>query len=678
MQKMKFRIYPIFIFSLCLLLPSSIKALSPAEILNRESECTSIELAEAKEDGSLTKVECFDSYQDAKNSMNNSSIDNLVILENRVIIDAKYAVIDYDIDYPSWHRGYILLYTSSTNNIEAAYIRGGTPDEAAMIDFDYNTKRVKIKVAGITGWINKYDDSLKLYDIIPISWVKTFQYYKVGNDTLTHYLPGNVYGTKGQYAINIDKKPSMLNDGIYYSYDGNYFYTSMKTLLQDYKNDNYNQAINKDNPYYNYYQYLAFRTKTNYSSENIDQYISLRTSSGSKMLTTGSLFINAQDTYGTNAILMMAIGMNESDRGRSPYAQNRNNLFGLNAVDKNPSNASYYDSIEDCINTYSYAWLSYGFLDPRDYRYFGGNLGNKYQGLNYKYASDPFWAEKAASYYYDIDKMFGFQDRNSYKTAVLNNEYNNTVFAYKTPGGEIVKDYQYKKKNASIVILEEVEGQTVNGTNIWYKIQSDGMLNDNLDIIGSSKDNPRVTYNWEKNVVYVSKSYFKKIDEQNSETPVNPSNPSTPNEEEKPTPKKVSLIVTEASYEYKDGYISKISPGTSVETIKNNLTNTGGVITITDSNGNTKESGNIATGNRINITSGVTETLIVLIYGDINGDGNISAVDYVNVKNHIMGSNTLNDFQAKAADVNGDGNISAVDYVNIKNYIMGSENVIKN
>ena len=27
---------------------------------------------------------------------------------------------------------------------------------------------------------------------------------------------------------------------------------------------------------------------------------------------------------------------------------------------------------------------------------------------------------------------------------------------------------------------------------------------------------------------------------------------------------------------------------------------------------------------------------------------------------------------------NGGGNISAVDYVNIKNYIMGSENVIKN
>ena len=42
--------------------------------------------------------------------------------------------------------------------------------------------------------------------------------------------------------------------------------------------------------------------------------------------------------------------------------------------------------------------------------------------------------------------------------------------------------------------------------------------------------------------------------------------------------------------------------------------------------------------------------------------------------------NTLTTFcqGLKYGDVNGDGNISAVDYVNIKNYIMGSENVIKN
>ena len=68
----------------------------------------------------------------------------------------------------------------------------------------------------------------------------------------------------------------------------------------------------------------------------------------------------------------------------------------------------------------------------------------------------------------------------------------------------------------------------------------------------------------------------------------------------------------------------------------------------------------------------------VLIYGDVNGDGNISAVDYVNIKNHIMGTNTLSGINQKAADVNNDGNISAVDYVNVKNYIMGLDNSINN
>ena len=70
--------------------------------------------------------------------------------------------------------------------------------------------------------------------------------------------------------------------------------------------------------------------------------------------------------------------------------------------------------------------------------------------------------------------------------------------------------------------------------------------------------------------------------------------------------------------------------------------------------------------------------LNVLIYGDSNGDGNISAVDYVTVKNHIMSSIVLSNNYLKAADVNNDGKVTAVDYVNIKNYIMGTDNVIKN
>ena len=654
----------LFIFFFLAFMPFYVDALSPAEILNRVSECPQIELAEAKEDGSLLKVACYTNYQEAKNAMNTTALDNLVILENRVIIDAKYAVVDYDIDYPTGHKGYMDIYTTSSGSTINGYVNGGTPDEAAMIDVDYNTKRVKIKIAEITGWINKYDGSLKLYDIVPLAWVKTPQYYRVTDSSLIHYYPGNVYGTKGEISYAIDKKPVMLANGTYYSYDGHYFYTSMKSLLQDYKNGNYNQAVNPNQPYYNYYQYVGFRTKTNYTAENIDQYIASRTSDKeSKMLSTGNYFINAQNAYGTNAALMMAIGMNESGRGTSWIAKNKNNLFGLNAIDQSPGeSANYFASVEDCINEYSYIWLAYGYLDPRDYRYYGANLGNKYQGLNYKYASDPFWAEKAAHYYYDLDSMFGFQDHGSYQVAVLNNDYSNTVYAKKTPGGENVADYQYKQKGSSIVILAEVEGPAINGNTVWYKIQADGMLDGNLNIIGSSKDNPRVTYNWDNNMVYVPAAYFTKLN--------STMDPSTPG---KPSNKPISSIVTEAGYQYGNGNIYGISPGTSVETIKSNLTNTGGIITITDANGNIKETGNIGTGDKVNITSGIIETLNILIKGDLTGDGLINSADLLRMRQHLLGTRLSGIYeQAAYMEYN---TINSANLLKIRQYLLGQTDI---
>lgn len=704
---MKNKILIVLSFMFFIFPTSKVEAMLPSEILTRQ-ECPSIELAEAKEDGSLVKVECYDTYQAAKDIMNQTENDNLVIIETGIIIDAKYAVVDYDISYPSedTQYRYIDVYKKSSGTTTNGYLRGGTPDEAAMLDYDYNTKRVKIKVAGLTGWIDKdyrgYGSNG--YDIVPLIWVTTPQSYTVTDNTLVHNFPGNVYG-KGGTSYTIDKKPIMLEAGTYYSYDGHYFYSNMKSLLDDYKNGNYNQAVNKDTPYYNYYQYLSFRTKTSYSSENINQYISLRTSDKeSKMLNTGEYFINTQNNYGINAILMMAIGMNESGRGTSDIAKTKNNLFGLNAVDATPGeSANYFLSVENCIDEYGYVWLSYGYIQPGDYRFRGANLGNKSQGLNYKYASDPFWAEKAASYYYDLDSMFSFQDYNSYQLAVLNNDYSNTVYAKKTPGGENVSSsyYQYKVKESAIVILEELEGTEVNGNKIWYKIQSDPTLDTNQNYIGDSKSNPRIIYDFNTSIAYVPAAYFTKVntvtvsDDQSNTNPDNVSgeeviesapnpnpNPApTPTPTPTPTPppaKKVSAIVEEANYKYGNGNIYGIKPGTSVKTIKKNLTNTGGVITVTDANGNTKENGNIGTGDKVNITSGTTEVLTVLIYGDINGDGNISAVDYVKIKNHIMGSSTLNNVYTKVADVNNDGNISAVDYVNVKNYIMGVDNVIKN
>lgn len=57
--------------------------------------------------------------------------------------------------------------------------------------------------------------------------------------------------------------------------------------------------------------------------------------------------------------------------------------------------------------------------------------------------------------------------------------------------------------------------------------------------------------------------------------------------------------------------------------------------------------------------------------GDVNGDGKITATDYVNVKFHVLGKLRLSGTASKAADVNGDGKITATDYVNIKFHVLG-------
>ena len=81
----------------------------------------------------------------------------------------------------------------------------------------------------------------------------------------------------------------------------------------------------------------------------------------------------------------------------------------------------------------------------------------------------------------------------------------------------------------------------------------------------------------------------------------------------------------------------------------------------------------IKTGQTISITDGTTTfTYTISIQGDVDGDGNIGATDYVKIKNYIMEkeNSELNIAQSLAADVDGNNEIGATDYVKIKNSIM--------
>lgn len=99
-------------------------------------------------------------------------------------------------------------------------------------------------------------------------------------------------------------------------------------------------------------------------------------------------------------------------------------------------------------------------------------------------------------------------------------------------------------------------------------------------------------------------------------------------------------------------------------------------IIVKDKNGNvSKEDSYITTNTQIQIiekeSKQVLQEYVCIIYGDVNCDGEITASDYVLIKNHIMEVKQIADInEKKAADVNNDIEITAGDYVLIKNSIM--------
>ena len=126
------------------------------------------------------------------------------------------------------------------------------------------------------------------------------------------------------------------------------------------------------------------------------------------------------------------------------------------------------------------------------------------------------------------------------------------------------------------------------------------------------------------------------------------------------------------NYTEKDNKISKIGPNITIENFLKNIQVTDNLkVTVTPANENQTL---IGTGTKATISEKehgiVLEEYECIVYGDINGDGNITPADYVKIKNHIMNVNKLQNVYKTAADVSRDGNITPADYVRVKNHIM--------
>lgn len=372
----------------------------------------------------------------------------------------------------------------TTENGTQGYTNGCYGADAAFLGIENG--KVKFKMSGVIGYVNPSEVEVRNMDPeIPTTYISN---YRVEDGELKHVIQLDVNNYKSGNVITIGRAPSGMSDGTYYSYDGIYFYPDtldgFKMMIDDYRGGTSYRAVNANNPYYNYYQYLPTRTISNYTSEDLKVDFSSYTSkmtgypakdNESQLYGEHVSFIEYQNEYGVNAMMSLGLAKNESAMGTSAISYNKNNLFGIGAYDSNTAAAKAFSTVRESIRYFDKNVISEGYLDPLDVvaggRYYGGHFGNKSSGFNVKYASDPYWGEKEASYYYNFDKAYGNQDYNKYTIGIKGSNGNYNI--KKEPTTSSVSLYQTtKNRNIPFVILDTI----TNSEGTWYKVQTDPTL----------------------------------------------------------------------------------------------------------------------------------------------------------------------------------------------------------
>ena len=424
--------------------------------------------------------------------------ENLVLVCDDKVIKMEYGVVNF-INKDALE---IENYSSDIN--ENAYINPAYVGDAAYLNTSSNGKYVDFVLAGDKGTI-----SIDSVELIPFELLNVrISQYSIEDNKLYHNIKKNLSHDYYSNNILLDEKPSYLDEGeSYYSYDGHYFYNDFKLMIDDYRKDEYDNAINSDNPYYNYYQYLPHRSYTNYSVDEVKNYftnvlfldgkiqfyddLNLDNANDdvnlSQMYDEYSSFFCYEKLYGANAMMMISLAVHESSYGKSFLAFSKNNLFGHAAYDSSAErSASRYNNIDSSIYSHAKYYISRSYAGVHSSVYHGSFFGNKNSGMNVMYSSDPYWGENAASYYYRFDEALGFKDKNTYALGIIENE--NKVSVYK---GENLRNLSFELENVnnySVILLEELDDA--------YKIQVDASYSDEY------------LYDPEKSIGYISKDYI--------------------------------------------------------------------------------------------------------------------------------------------------------------------------
>lgn len=446
-------------------------------------------------------------HQAMKN--NKANYYNLGIVKDGVVYEAEHAIVVFNSsDACDVNISYINVTDSTEGYTNACYGKDG-----AYISTNDSGTRIRFMLSGVEAW-GSFDDMT----IVPVeSLTTTITSYIVDEGTLYHLIKTEMEDDNYASIISNGDAPSYLEEGqSYYSYDGHYFYHAedISIMLEDYYNGVRDGSVNPDDPYYNYYQFVSHRTLTNVSASEAEDYIentmgikgfmqsysdrdldsSDDTLTRSQLYKSTDAFWMYQYEYGANALMMLALSYNETYYGHSSLSYTRNNLFGHAAYDSDvEANASRYLSIDHSIYSHAKYYISGSYASPLKSQFHGSFFGNKASGMNVSYASDPYWGEKAASYYEMIDTAFGSKDKNSYTLGIKTSTDSFYIYQYPENGSKVLYD-SGESSDMAFVILGEIYAE--DGTE-WYKVQCEATLNED-SAVDLSYD-----YDYENTVGYI-------------------------------------------------------------------------------------------------------------------------------------------------------------------------------
>lgn len=397
----------------------------------------------------------------------------------------------------------IHIYGTATSNTSISSISNNVIMSGVVPFVDATADRYRIVISGADGWVEK-----KFFRETDLKDTQAYNYYyrnTIGN--LVHNIAYQSICTSAcNYGV-IDNgpAPAYIVDGKkYVSFDGHYFYTleTIPLMLQDYFNGVRSNAINAKDPFYNYYQFLPYRAMTNYTADTLEKYLEYKgfkeyantndynvvtaNSKLSKLKDQSKSFFGYGSDFTLNPILTFGIAVNESAWGRSAISVRKNNIFGHGAVDASPDDAFLFESVDQSIYEIYTPTFNWGYVDsdPTVYtNYNGAYLGDKAGGFNVKYASDPYWGQKAARTYYEIDRLYGNLDYQKSTVGITKAKGEIKVYLepklnaqYRYPRGSSGNVNLTYRNSSSVLILEEVQGENINNSTLWYKVRSDFMM----------------------------------------------------------------------------------------------------------------------------------------------------------------------------------------------------------